>query len=157
MVDKGRGVVANERFRLLWLHYVRPYYPNEIISYLEARGAAVCFNEAAYVYWPPLDPANPFESLADKMLSIPNAGALERRADLALKLAEEYRVDGVIHFSHWGCRQSCGGEYVIRDMLKKKDIPLLILDGDAIDSRNYSREPTRLRLEAFLEMLEARR
>jgi benzoyl-CoA reductase/2-hydroxyglutaryl-CoA dehydratase subunit BcrC/BadD/HgdB len=32
----------------------------------------------------------------------------------------------------------------------------LILDGDGTDSRNYSREQTRLRLEAFLEMLEAR-
>jgi benzoyl-CoA reductase/2-hydroxyglutaryl-CoA dehydratase subunit BcrC/BadD/HgdB len=41
--------------------------------------------------------------------------------------------------------------------MRKKDIPMLILDGDAIDSRNYSKEPTRLRLEAFLEMLEAKK
>jgi benzoyl-CoA reductase/2-hydroxyglutaryl-CoA dehydratase subunit BcrC/BadD/HgdB len=153
----GEGVVKNQQFRLLWLHYVRPYYPNEIISYLEANGAAVIFNESACVYWEPLDPENPFESLADKVLSVPNAGPLERRADLAIKLAEEYKVDGVIHFSHRGCRQSCGGEYIIRDMMRKKDIPMLILDGDAIDSRNYSKEPTRLRLEAFLEMLEERK
>ena len=33
---------------------------------------------------------------------------------------------------------------------------MLILDGDGIDSRNYSKEQTRLRLEAFLEMLEAK-
>ncbi len=156
-VDKGEGAVKKERFRLLWLHYIRPYYPNEIISYLEANGASVCFNEATHVYWEPLDPEKPFQCLADKVLSIPNGGPLERRAELALKLAEEYDVDGVIHFSHWGCRQSCGGEYVIRDMMRKKDIPMLILDGDGTDSRNYSKEQTKLRLEAFLEMLEARR
>jgi benzoyl-CoA reductase/2-hydroxyglutaryl-CoA dehydratase subunit BcrC/BadD/HgdB len=156
-VLRGEGVVKAERFRLLWLHYVRPYYPSEIISYLETIGAAVSINEAAYVYWEPLDPENPYESLADKVLSIPNSGPLERRADLALKLAREYKVDGVIHFSHRGCRQSCGGEYVIRDLLRKNNIPMLILDGDAIENRNYSKEPTRLRLEAFIEMLEARK
>ncbi len=155
-VRSGRGAVAGERFRLLWLHYVRPYYPNEVMSYLEAQGASVYFNESSHVYWEPLDPAKPFESLAAKVLAHPSIGPLEHRAELALKLAEEYQVDGVIHFSHWGCRQSSGGEYVIRDMMRKRDIPLLILDGDGIDSRNYSREQTRLRLEAFLEMLEAR-
>ena len=153
--EKVKGKVP--KFRLLWMHYVRPYYPNDILSYLESRGASVCFNEAAYVYWPPLDPANPYESLADKVLSIPNGGPVERRTELAVKLAQEFSVDGVIHFSQRGCRQSTGGEYIIRDALRKKDIPMLILDGDAIDSRNYSKEPTRLRLEAFLEMLEAKK
>ena len=155
-VAVGQGAVVKERFRLLWLHYIRPYYPNEIIGYLEANGASVCFNEANHVYWEPLDPENPFESLAAKVLAIPNGGPLERRAGLALKLADEYKVDGVINFSQWGCRQSSGGAYVIRDLMRKRDIPMLILDGDATDSRNYSREQTRLRLEAFLEMLDAK-
>jgi benzoyl-CoA reductase/2-hydroxyglutaryl-CoA dehydratase subunit BcrC/BadD/HgdB len=153
--EKVKGKMP--KFRLLWMHYVRPYYPNDIIRYLESRGAAVCFNESACVYWPSLDTDSPYESLADKVLSIPNGGPLERRAELAVKLAEEYNIDGVIHFSQRGCRQSTGGEYIIRDALRKKDIPMLILDGDAIDSRNYSKEPTRLRLEAFLEMLEAKK
>jgi benzoyl-CoA reductase/2-hydroxyglutaryl-CoA dehydratase subunit BcrC/BadD/HgdB len=158
-VKAGSESIKNKKpkFRLLWMHYVRPYYPNDILRYLESRGAVVCFNEAAYVYWSPLDPANPYESLADKVLSMPNGGPIEHRAELVTRLAEEFNVDGVIHFSQRGCRQSTGGEYIIRDALRKKDIPTLILDGDAIDSRNYSREQTRLRLEAFLEMLEAKK
>jgi benzoyl-CoA reductase/2-hydroxyglutaryl-CoA dehydratase subunit BcrC/BadD/HgdB len=156
-VRNKRGAAAEERFRLLWLHYVRPYYPNDLVPYLESMGASICCNESSYVYWGPLDPASPFESLAAKVLAHPSGGPLERRAGLALKLAEEYQVDGVIHFSHWGCRQSSGGEYVIRDLMRKKDIPMLILDGDGTDSRNYSKEQTRLRLEAFLEMLDARK
>ncbi len=155
--ESGTGAVSEERFRLLWLHYLRPYYPSEVMSYLEAQGASICFNESSHVYWEPLDPAQPFESLAAKVLAHPSVGPLERRADLALKLVDEYKVDGVIHFSHWGCRQSSGGEHVIRDLMKKRDIPMLILDGDGTDNRNYSKEQTRLRLEAFLEMLEARR
>lgn len=156
-VDNGRGPVNNEKHRLLWLHYIRPYHPNDIFSYLGEKGVSVCFGESGHVYWEPMDPDKPFESLAASILTIPSGGPLERRANLAVELAEKYNVDGVIHFSHWGCRQSCGGEYVIRDMMRKKEIPMLILDGDGTDSRNYSREQTRLRLEAFIEMLEVKR
>jgi len=59
----------------------------------------------------------------------------------------------VIHFSHWGCRQSSGGAGVIGDVLKRKGIPYLILPGDGADPDNYSPGQTRTRLEAFLEML----
>jgi benzoyl-CoA reductase/2-hydroxyglutaryl-CoA dehydratase subunit BcrC/BadD/HgdB len=156
-VARGEGAVREEKHRLLWLHYIKPYYPNDIFSFLGERGASIVFGEANQVYWPPLDPARPFESLAAKMLANPSGGPLERRAGQALELVDRYHIDGVIHFSHWGCRQSCGGELVIRDMMRKKGVPLLVLDGDGADSRNYSKEQTRLRLEAFLEMLEARR
>jgi benzoyl-CoA reductase/2-hydroxyglutaryl-CoA dehydratase subunit BcrC/BadD/HgdB len=155
--ESGKGAVAEEKFRLLWLHHIRPYYSNDIISHLESMGASVCFGESNHVYWEPLDVDNPFESLAAKILSNPSGGPLERRSDLALELAERYDVNGTIHFSHWGCRQSCGGEYVIRDLMQKKGIPMLVLNGDGADSRNYSEEQTRLRLDAFLEMLEAKR
>lgn len=156
-VDSGQGAVDDEKFRLLWLHQVRPYYPNKIMSHLEEMGASVCFGEANHIYWEPLDVDNPFESLAAKMLANPGGGQLERRSSLALKLVDTYKIDGVIHFSHWGCRQSCGGEYVIRDLMRKKGIPMLILSGDGADSRNYSGEQTKLRLDAFLEMLESKK
>jgi benzoyl-CoA reductase/2-hydroxyglutaryl-CoA dehydratase subunit BcrC/BadD/HgdB len=157
MVGRGEGAVQNERFRLLWLHYIKPYYPNEILSFLEGAGAAVCFGESSHVYWEPMDPEKPYQGMAAKLLSNPSGGPLERRADLAVKLAGEYGVDGVIHFTHWGCRQSSGGEYIIRDRMRERGMPMLILDGDGTDSRNYSKEQTRLRLEAFVEMLEAKR
>jgi len=157
MVESGQGVVDEEKYRLLWLHHIRPYYPNKIISHLEEMGASVCFGESNHVYWEPLDEADPFESLATKMLSNPSGGALERRSDLTLEIVDRYKIDGVIHFSHWGCRQSCGGEYIIRDLMRKKGTPTLILNGDGADSRNYSEEQTKIRLDAFLEMLEAKR
>jgi len=153
----GNGAVAEEKYRLLWLHQIRPYYPNRIISHLEEMGASVCFGEGNHIYWEPLDVKKPFESLAARMLANPSGGRLERRSDLCLELAERYGIDGMIHFSHWGCRQSTGGEYIIRDLMRKRGIPMLILNGDGADSCNYSEEPTRLRLDAFLEVLEARR
>jgi len=156
-VESGQGAVDGEQYRLLWLHHVRPYYHNKIISHLEEMGASVCFGEGNHVHWGPLDEANPFSSLAAKILSNPSGGQLERRSNLVLELVERYGIDGVIHFSHWGCRQSSGGEYIIRDLMRKRGTPMLILNGDGVDSRNYSEEQAKLRLDAFLEMLEVKR
>jgi len=152
-VDQAAGYLARERYRLLWLHHIRPYYPNNIFDTFSRKGASVVFEEVSHVYWPALDKENILESLCKKMLSNFGNGPLDRRVDVALQLARIYQVDGVIHFSHWGCRQSAGGASVIADVLKRQGIPCMILDGDGGDPSNYSPGQTQTRLEAFLEML----
>lgn len=153
-VSKRKGYLSKEKFRLLWLHHVRPYYKNEIFSILNQREASVSFEESNYLYWPPLDPLSPWESFTKKILSNVWAGPLERRMKAIEKMIGNYSIDGVIHFSHWGCRQSCGGAAVIGEWLKEKNIPYLILPGDCVDPKNYSQGQTRTRVEAFLEMME---
>ena len=152
-VSLKEGYLPEERFRLLWLHHIRPYYKNDIFTTLAERRAAVSFEEVNYLYWPPLDPAQPWESLANKILSSVWAGPLERRIEAIGEMVASYRIDGVIHFSHWGCRQSCGGVGVICDWLKDKGIPSIVLPGDGADPDNYSPGQTRTRLEALVEML----
>ena len=153
-VDRGTGYLPAERHRILWLHHIRPYYPNNIFETLHSRGAAVVFEEVSHVYWPSIEKEAILESLSEKMLSNPSNGPLERRVGMALEMARAYQANGVIHFSHWGCRQSCGGASVIADTLKEHGISCMILDGDGGDPSNYSPGQTQTRLEAFVEMLE---
>lgn len=100
------------------------------------------------------DPARPLESLAEKILSNIWTGPLERRIEAVENMVKDYHIDEVVHFSHWGCRQSCGGASVIGDRLKQKGIPYMILYGDGADPDNYSPAQTRTRLQAMMEMLE---
>lgn len=153
LVSKGKGYLPEEKYRLLWLHHIRPYYKNEIFQILAQHHASVPFEEAGYLYWPPLRPEAPWKSLASKMLSSVWGGPLERRMKAIWNMVEDYHIDGVIHFSHWGCRQSCGGAAIIGDLLKQKGLPYIILPGDGGDSDNYSPSQTRTRLEALVEML----
>ena len=46
---------------------------------------------------------------------------------------------------------------LLREAMSKKEIPMLVLDGDALDRRNDQDGQLRTRLEAFLEMVENRR
>ncbi|HHV62571.1 MAG TPA: 2-hydroxyacyl-CoA dehydratase [Firmicutes bacterium] len=149
----GENRGAPEKYRLLWLH-LKPFYPNGLWRKIELElGARIVFDEFSHIYWDEMDPGRPFESLARKALSHFGYGQIERRIDAVLQAVEEYSIDGVIHFSHWGCRQATGGVWAIKEALKARGIPMLVLDGDCVDGRNYSEGQLMTRIEGFIEML----
>jgi len=115
----------------------------------------VVFEEINYIHWPELDCKKPFESLAKKMLSHFLAGSIDNRINVILKAARDYKVDGAILFSHWGCRQSNGGARIIKDSLNKLNIPTLVLDGDCVDQNNSSQGQVKTRLQGFVEILNS--
>ncbi len=141
--------------RILWLH-LKPYYKSEIFDILKKENCIVAFEEINYVYWPELDPLKPFESLAKKMLSHFLGGKIDNRIKVILNLARDYKIDGTILFSHWGCRQSNGGARIIKDNLKKLGIPTLVLDGDCVDQNNSSHGQIKTRMQGFLEILNSK-
>lgn len=155
-IEKREAVPGGERQRLLWLH-LRPYFPNSLLSHLEKDlGAVVAFEELNEVYWAPLDEEKPFESLAAKMLSHPSYGPVERRIEAILQMVERYHIDGVINFGNWGCRQSTGSAYMLKEALREEGIPYLVLDGDCVNGDNFSEGQALTRMEGFLEMLAER-
>lgn len=140
--------------RILWLH-LKPYYKNKIFNVLEENNYILGFEEINYVYWPELDPARPFESLAVKMLSHPLNGSIDNRICAIQNMVKDYNIDGAILFSHWGCRHSNGGARIIKDSLNKSGIPLLILDGDCLNKNNSSEGQMLTRLQGFMEIVDS--
>jgi benzoyl-CoA reductase/2-hydroxyglutaryl-CoA dehydratase subunit BcrC/BadD/HgdB len=148
--------VAGERLRLLWIQN-RIQFRNPLIKILEEEyQTAVVVDELNNIYWDPIDPDNPYEGVARRMLSAPFNGSVNNRIDQLRKLAKEYRVDGVINPCHWGCRQGTGGRGLIERGLKEIGVPVLNLEVDAIDSRHFAEGQLRTRITAFVEMLEGR-
>jgi len=148
------GLPEEENFRLVWMH-LRPYYSGDMINYLEKElRMKVVMEEFNLVYWPPLDPENPFRSLARKALSHPGLGPIERRLDAVERMVYDHQAHGVVHFSHWGCRQSVGGALYLRNQLRKRGIPFLNLDGDCVDQGSLPWGQVRTRLDSFQEVLE---
>ena len=152
-VAKSAEDSKGERFRLAWL-LAYPYFPENFVPWLEEeQGVRVVAEEFSHIYWDPLDPAQPMKSLARKMLQNPNLGPVTNRVRLIEQIVSDYKVDGVLHYSHWGCRQGCGGIRPVADALSRLRVPFLDLDGDCIDSRNYSKGQTLTRLQGFLELM----
>lgn len=154
-VEKSNGDRQDEKLRLLWLH-LRPYYSNNVFDILDEHNAVVAFEEVNYPSRNEMDPSTPYRSLAREVLS--GGGkyrtSLQRAKDLEY-LAEKFKVDGAIHFSHENCEWTKGTFPVVSKTLnQKKGLPILNLSGDClVDERS---ELLRTRLYAFLEGLKAR-
>lgn len=81
-------------------------------------------------------------------------GPAQKRVRNILKLADDYEVDGAIHFSTPACHQENNSLSLISAALKEKGYPVLNLPGDMTDERNYSPQRTEALLSSFFEILE---
>lgn len=144
--------VPQEKHRLIWLH-LRPYFPSPLFPFLKGKGVSIVGEEFFGNLWPPMDHEAPERSLTSKIFSTSGLGPIKNRLDRVLALLEERQAEGVIIFAHRGCRQSTGGGFLIREALKERKIPCLILDGDCLDPRELNWEQMRTRIEGFLEIL----
>ncbi len=147
-----RGCAGEGAIRLMWMH-LKPWYAQGIFDALERHGARLVCEEYTHATWDELDTERPYPSLAGKVAGHFLVGAAERRAAHLARLARDYRVDGAIHYNHWGCRQSCGGAMLVKSALQEIGVPVLTIDGDCVDEREYQEGQLSTRLEAFLEAL----
>ncbi len=155
-VEKGVAGVKGERFRLLWIQN-RVQFKNPLIAFLEKEYQAVIVSdELNDITWDPIDPQDPFTGFAQRAMSIPFNGEIHQRIQNLQKLAQEYQVHGAINPCHWGCRQGTGARGLISEGLNAVGVPVLNLEVDCVDPRNFSEGQLRTRLEAFMEMLESR-
>ena len=120
---------------------------------LDDLGAKIVIDELNTVTWEPMDPDNPFESIAKRMISIPFSMDTSKRIKNMQTLALDYQIDGAINPCHWGCRQGTGARGLVSKGMRDIDIPVLNLEIDCVDSRNLARGQIETRVEAFMEML----
>jgi benzoyl-CoA reductase/2-hydroxyglutaryl-CoA dehydratase subunit BcrC/BadD/HgdB len=153
----GAGGIDPERLRLMWIQN-RIQFPNGILDHLRDRfGANVVWDELNEVYWDEIDPDDPFPGLAIRLIDSPLGGDGARRMGLLKQRAADYRIDGAIHPSNWGCRQSQNARGLFASALKEVGVPMISLDVDCVDRRSFAEGQLTTRLEAFCEMLLERK
>jgi benzoyl-CoA reductase/2-hydroxyglutaryl-CoA dehydratase subunit BcrC/BadD/HgdB len=142
------------RHRLLWLHLF-PLFDNKFMQFIEVElGMVVVFEESSHLWWEEIDPTDPLPGLARRIVGAPLAGTVARRIDTVLRMINDYDIDGVVNFSHAGCKSLTGGVPFLASAMKKAGIPFLELSGDCLDNRSPATAQWRSRLEAFAEMLD---
>lgn len=138
--------------RLLWLHTV-PHHDRDLFELLEKRGAVVIFEEMGQMHLETVDPDCPFPGLAKRLTDHTLWGTSARRARLNVALAKHLKVDGAVHFNHWGCRHGLGSVPVVRSAFLEAGIPFLAIDGDALARGGPNQEKSMQAMESFLELL----
>lgn len=137
--------------RLMWLH-IAPQYKTDIWDIIDdgIHSKVVC-DEYSTLHFERYDKADPLGSIAKRLISHPNNGPLGRRLDHILKVARDFKVDGIIQYSSWGCHQSSGNVSLLGHEIENAGFKFININSDALNVDNSSNEQERTRLEAFLE------
>jgi benzoyl-CoA reductase/2-hydroxyglutaryl-CoA dehydratase subunit BcrC/BadD/HgdB len=155
-IDNGIQGVPDEKLRLLWIQN-RIQFKNPLVELLEKEYQAnIVSDELNDIYWDAIDPQDPFIGMARRAIAKPLNVNMQSRIHHLQKLARDYKLDGAINPCHWGCRQGTGARGLISDGLKQINVPVLNLEVDCMDTRNFAEGQLRTRIEAFVEMLESR-
>jgi benzoyl-CoA reductase/2-hydroxyglutaryl-CoA dehydratase subunit BcrC/BadD/HgdB len=158
-VDQGKGIVEKgaPRVMIFAQHLSDP----SITRMMEDVGLAVA---ASFVTVPPpkrdksFQPASIGQALAEAGM---RGGAYHSTYGFAMRWVDAVRalnMDGVIWGYQYNCRPLSIGSHLVKQMIEKETgVPTLSLEMDYYETRNYSAEALRTRVEAFAEMLKADR
>ena len=148
----------DDTHRLLWLH-LPPFYDTKHLDFIETTcNAPIVFEETNFVGWGPLDPKDPYRSLARKLLE---SGFLDPalRVEYVKRAVPAGRFNGVILYTHGFGRCSLADRALskhLRETLDSIGVPLLALEGDCMDA---SIDPcsTTTKISSFVEALHLNR
>lgn len=161
MVEQGKGVITEERFRLMTLYFPPLYMIGHLGRVAEEYGA-VSVVEPFFNLWGEgrLDPQKPIESLVQKNFMLPEMisyGTFKQRTlDDIVQCARDFKIDGAVFYAHVGCRQAAGSLKHFKDALTDAGYPFLVLDFDMMDATVASEAEVTEKLVQFFELLEER-
>ena len=96
--------------------------------------------------------------VAEAMYRVPIFASVMSQIDYSERVARRYNVDGIILMYAFACRPWCITPLMAkRELQKRMDIPVLVVEGDSWDSRNYSAGQLRTRVESFAEVLKMKK
>ncbi len=109
----------------------------------------------SHVWVGSMEASKPYRSLARKHLSNMSNCTVERRVGLIAGLVRNFRANGLILPTNWGCRMMTIGETIVKKRVQEKTgVTGLILDVDSTDWRHYDKYRVKTKLETYLKTLE---
>ncbi len=144
--------------QLLWIHTTPYWVPplQKLFDHnpeVQITGSDMCYESPLMG----MDPEKPYETMAKRLVYSSFNGPVQRRIDRALETAEQTKADGIVWFCHWGCKHTLGGAQLAKKKMEEAGYPTLILDGDSCDRAFGGEGQAATRMEAFLELLNARK
>jgi benzoyl-CoA reductase/2-hydroxyglutaryl-CoA dehydratase subunit BcrC/BadD/HgdB len=158
-VDKGVGIVKKGAPRVL--NFAQHFSDPGITHLMEEAGLAVA---ASIVTVPPpkRDPTLEFNTIGEELAEAAmRGGAFHSTYGFAKRFAEAVKtlkMDGVIWGYQFNCRPMAIGSHLFKQLIEEETgVPTLSLEMDIYESRTYGSETLRIRVEAFAEMLKAKK
>jgi benzoyl-CoA reductase/2-hydroxyglutaryl-CoA dehydratase subunit BcrC/BadD/HgdB len=172
-VDNKVGIIPEEKYRLIWGGGLPPWHTMDIFNYVENRGAIFVYQTS----YQPFAPVEVPDSITDPLMRM----LLMRSVPAGVRIAQErggsrpklggfsgltspaffiepFRAQGVVMSMLRSCRGTSIGQIHQKRLLEESsEVPVLILESDMCDVRDHSETEWKMKLDAFLETIEARK
>jgi bcr-type benzoyl-CoA reductase subunit B len=154
-VAEGISAVPEERYRLLWDNIPIWYEMSDLFNLFASLSTCLVADTYTSAWtFDQIDISDPLGSFALAYTDIFLNVNLERMVEKAVSLAERYSADGMIMHSNRSCKPYSLGQYDnARAFTRRTGLPVLILEADHTDSRQYSQAQAEERIRAFIETL----
>lgn len=159
-VAQGICAVPGEKYRLLWdnlpIWYRTKWLSQKLANY-QACLVADTYTSAWCSSLRYIDEDDFLGSMAAGYTRIYLNLGLDLMAREILKMIKTYRVNGLIMHSNRSCKPYSFGQYDLQKIIQQQTgIPVLILEADMVDERNFSEGQAETRIEAFMEIVAAK-
>jgi len=160
-VTKGIGAIPDEKYRLLWDNipvWHRTRWLSEKFASHNACLVADTYTSAWCGSMKYIDENNFFDSMAEAYTRIYLNIGVDEMARTVIAMVYKYDVDGIVMHSNRSCKPYSLGQYDIAKIVEKeRGIPSLIIEADMVDDRSFSESQVATRIDAFMEMIKAKK
>ncbi|MBW2655340.1 MAG: 2-hydroxyacyl-CoA dehydratase [Deltaproteobacteria bacterium] len=159
-IKDGISMVPNEKHRLLWdnlpIWYRLKWLSNKFSDH-NACLVADTYTSAWCGAIKYTDKNNFLDSIAEAYTRIYLNIGVDQMANQVLDMIKFYDVNGFVMHSNRSCKPYSFGQMdIMRIVREKTDIPVLMIEADMVDPRNFSHSQVETRIDAFMEIIKQR-
>lgn len=155
-VDKGIGVLQNEKYRLYWENLPVWFKFTDHAKLLGSYGGVILTSLYVHAWSLEFDlDRDPLETLAENYVNRFSNSTIEDRVTMATDLFKKYDMNGMFMFMNRSCKAvSFAVPSLKEELTKRTGIPALVFESDMGDQRFYAESQVRTRIEAYFETLD---
>jgi bcr-type benzoyl-CoA reductase subunit B len=157
----GQGAIPREKYRLLWdnlpIWYRLKWLSQEFAKH-DASLVADTYTSAWCGSMKYIDQNDFIGSAAETYTRIYLNIGVDKMAEIVLSMIDKYQADGIVMHSNRSCKPYSFGQYDIQKIVQReRGIPSLMIEADMCDERSFSEAQIQTRIDAFMEMIHAKK
>lgn len=160
-ITSGISAVHNEKYRLLWDNipiWYRTRWLSEKFASHDACLVADTYTSAWCSSLKYINEENFLDTMADGYTKIYLNLGVDKMAEHVIEMIDKYNANGIVMHSNRSCKPYSFGQYdILKIIQEKRDIPGLVIEADMVDERSFSESQIETRIDAFMEVLKARK
>jgi len=157
-VAGNKGAVENEKIRLGWDN-IPMWYNLKFFSDVEEQDVIFTYETyLRYVWGGRIDINDPWTSFANKHLDVWLNYSINQRVKTLLEDIPKFKLDGFVFHENHSCKRfAMGQKDAAQSLLQELGVPSVFIDSDMADPRVFSAAQCKVRMDTFIEMIEAKK